>query len=236
MHDELPLIVANLKANQTSNLVADWLGAVGKVAQTFKGTIVFCPSHPFLTQTKEKILNENLKIKLGCQDISKFNQGPYTGEFTATQIKDICQFAIVGHSERRKHFAETDDDVIKKVELLIQNQVIPILCISDFDQLESYEQKGDVIKKNSKKIIFVYEPPSAISSQKDYKPEDPGVASVNAKKIHEKIGSEIVTIYGGSINAENVNGFLEKENIQGGLVGQASINPDDFIQILSALS
>ena len=232
MNNPLPLVVANLKANLTWDDISSWLKLIGPASVGFKGTIVLCPSYPFLAQALWQIKASSFNIKLGSQDVSKFETGAYTGEVSASQIADICKYCIIGHSERRKYFNETDSDVSKKLSLLLKNNITPILCISDIGQLESYLENGNVIKENATEIIFVYEPPSAISGGGDYKPEDPQVANENAQKIVNLVGSEVITIYGGSINPQNAQSFLSQNNLNGGLIGQASLSPQTFNDIL----
>src|SRR3989344_1880180 len=232
MSNPTPVVIANLKANKTWEEVSAWLNEVGKASKDFKGTLIFCPSYPFLASAKEKIDRDSINIKLGSQDISKFEQGAYTGEVAASQIADLVEYAVLGHSERRKYFNETNEDVLKKVELALSSNITPILCISDMSQLDEYLGKSNLLKENSDKIIFVYEPPSAISGGRDYKPDNPEDANNNAQEMGNKIGKEITTIYGGSINPDNVNSFFSQNNIEGGLVGQASVDPNTFLQVL----
>ena len=236
MNEPLPIVVANLKANETWDQMTSWLDEVGSKASKFSGTIIVCVTFPFLVSASQKIRSAALRIKLGSQDISKFNQGAYTGEVAASQIANLCQYAIVGHSERRKYFGETDEDVIEKVKLLLASKITPVLCISDFRQLDTYIAKGQVIMENTDQIIFVYEPPSAISGGGQFKPDSLQNANEQAGKIKERIGRKIITIYGGSINGENAQSFFRQENIDGGLVGQASLDPQKFIQILEAVN
>ena len=131
MDSATPLVVANLKANKTWDEVSSWIDEVASFAQNFAGTIVFCPSYPFLSAAFQKISQNGINLKLGSQDISRFEQGAYTGEVAASQIDDLVKFAIIGHSERRKYFGESDENVVKKVELLISASITPILCVSD---------------------------------------------------------------------------------------------------------
>ncbi len=236
MNSRLPLIVANLKANKTWDEVSSWIDDVAADAQNFKGTIVFCPSYPFLAAAHQKISQNGINLKLGAQDVSRFEQGAYTGEVAAAQIADLCQFAIIGHSERRKYFGEDDDQVIEKVKLSIASKITPILCISDLKQLDVYSEKGTIIIDNALQIIFVYEPPNAISGGGEFRPDSPDDANEQAGKIKEKIGQTITTIYGGSINNENAKGFFTKENLMGGLVGQASLDPQKFTGIIKSLN
>ena len=248
MNEPQPIVVANFKAHKSWDEMSAWIEQVAPKCNEFGGTIVFCPSAPFLAAAYSKLNppvhsgsepsgsktgGQNSKLQLGAQDISKFEEGPYTGEISASQLKRICQYAIVGHSERRKYFAETDGDVIQKVGLLLKNEITPILCVSDLAQLDSYVDEGKTIYDNAEKIIFVYEPPSAISKDRDYRPEDPQVADQNAAEISRIFNQNVLTLYGGSINPENIKAFLSKENIAGGLVGQACLDADTFLQLIS---
>ena len=243
MNEPLPIVVANFKAHKNWDEMESWTDQVGSSVSDFTGTIIICPSSPFLTSAYSKLQTssfakategkQNSKLKLGAQDISKFEQGPYTGEVSASQVAKICQYAIVGHSERRKYFGEGDSDVIQKVGFLINNSITPILCVSDLKQLDSYVKEDKTIVDNTQKIIFVYEPPSAISADKDYKPEDPEVADQNAGEIGKILNKKVVTLYGGSINPQNVQAFFSKENIAGGLIGQACLDADFFLQLIS---
>jgi|SRR3989344_1586600 len=233
MNEPRPILVANFKAHKSWDEMESWIDKVAPQCTNFPGTIIICPPNPFIAALDSKLRSQNSALKLGVQDISKFEEGPYTGEISASQIAKICQYAIVGHSERRKYFGETDGDVIQKVDLLLKCEITPILCISDLNQLDSYVDAGKTIYDNAEKIIFVYEPPSAISADKDYKPEDPEVTNQNAGQIGKILGKKVVTLYGGSINPENIKAFLSKENIAGGLVGQACLDADIFLQLIS---
>lgn len=231
MNERLPLAVANIKAHQSLEEVKDWLEKIGPKAQDFTSTVIFCPSDTFLSSAREIIDQRSFKIKLGSQDISKFEQGPYTGEVAASQVSDVVEFAIIGHSERRKHFGETNEDVLKKVELALKHNITPILCISDISQLDAYLEEK-LLVRNAQEIIFVHEPPGAISGDKDYRPENPENANKNSGEIKSKVGKAIIVIYGGSINPTNVSSFFSQKDIDGGLIGQASVDPDTFLQVL----
>lgn len=231
------ILVANWKANKNFKQAVFWIEQVATELPKLRQEIILCPPTVFLIPLAEKIRDMNLGklIKLGSQDVSHFPPGSYTGEMTVEQLAGVVSFSIVGHSERRKYFFETEKDVIEKIKLLLNSKIKPVLCVSDLSSLDSYLNDGDaVVIENSAKIIFVYEPPAAISGGGPYHPESPADAERQAVKIKEKISKPIKVIYGGSINPDNARSFFSRKEIDGGLIGQASLDPQDFIEVAKA--
>ncbi len=228
-----PLVVANWKATKTIKETIDWIKeAKAELEKIDQADIVICP--PFSSLPAVASLFEGTNIRVGAQDVSKFKKGAYTGESSVEMLDGLVEYCIVGHSERRKYFGENDRDVIEKVKLLLGFGVTPILCVSDLAQMDSYLAEGKEIVEAAEKIVFVDEPPSAISGGGAYRPDNPENANTNAGKISEKIGKRVVTLYGGSINPENAASFFSQENIDGGLVGQASTNPKTFLGLFNS--
>ncbi|OGH04521.1 MAG: hypothetical protein A2W22_05345 [Candidatus Levybacteria bacterium RBG_16_35_11] len=228
------LIIGNWKANKNQFETQEWFQ---KIADNLSGLslenkeLVICVPFINVDVAKASVKKLNLPIKIGCQDVSKFENGAYTGEVTAEMLKGVVDYCIIGHSERRKYFHETNEDVLEKLSLLLKNNIAPVLCISDLSQFEFYVSKKPKIKE-LKEIIFVYEPPSAISGGKDYKPVSVETVSENLLKIKEVIGQGIRVLYGASINSENAKSLFTKEEIDGGLSGQASLDPLHFLKII----
>lgn len=235
MNEKLPLVVANHKANLKWQDVSNWVEEVVKGAADFAGTIVLCPTSPFIGAVAQKINEAKIQISVGIQDISAFPEGAYTGAVAASQIAGLCEFAIVGHSEEKKYFSETEEVSIKKLNMVLDAGITPILCVKDPDQLHQYVKLEPQIQNKSDQIVFVYEPPEAISGGGDYNAQDTEFANEQAKSFKEIIGKQILVIYGGSINPENAEAFFSSEHLSGGLVGQASLDPQKFIGILKAL-
>lgn len=228
-----PLIIANWKANKTLNEAAEWAEKTLEKLSSFKNTqVVVCGSFVTLTTLKENFSSADIKI--GAQNVSHLGPGAFTGEVTAEMLEGIVDYCIVGHSERKKHFAETEEVIARKVELLLGKNITPVLCVADLQQMDNYLSQSETIKTQAEKIIFVYEPPGAISGGGDYKPETPESAEENARLIKEKVGSDATTIYGGSVNPDNIKSFLAQQNIAGALPGQASLDPDTFLNLISA--
>lgn len=214
---KFPLIVANLKANKTWEEIRSWLVGVSQGTSGFPGTIVFCPSAPFLTSTNIEIEKINSNLQLGAQDISKFEQGAYTGEFTASQLKDICTYSIIGHSERRNNFQEDESTLSQKVKNAKAVGIEPIFCVQSAENEIPPEVK-----------IVAYEPVFAIGTGN---PDTPENVHKIAAKIKEKGG--VTILYGGSVSAQNVKSFLKEGLVEGVLVGASnSLDAQKFTGII----
>src|SRR3989344_1160961 len=153
MSDSLPLIVANFKSNKTWDELAAWLEEIGPKTNSFPGTIVVCPSMAFISEAAQKVKDAGWKLKIGSQNISAYEVGAYTGEVAASQINDQVAYTIIGDSERRQYFGETDAILAEKVNLALKSQITPILCIQDENTPIPAEAK-----------IVAYEPMFAIGT------------------------------------------------------------------------
>lgn len=210
-------IVANWKSNKTAKEAEDWLNELknANVDVVNKETII-CPPFIPLYKLNSVIKELNLPIKLGAQDISPFDEGAYTGEVNGKQIKEFTDYVIIGHSERRQNFKETDEMLIKKVQMAQKYLLTPIFCIQDQD---TFVPEG--VK------IVAYEPVAAIGTGN---PDTPENAEKVAKAVKEK-GVQFV-LYGGSVNTQNVSSFTSMESIGGVLVGNASLDAKEFAKII----
>lgn len=225
-------IVANWKSNLPSPDAITWLHAISDTPIPPECEVIVCPPFILLSDMRSFIKKNTMPITLGAQNISPFTPGAYTGEINAKDASAIITHAIVGHSERRKYFGETDEEVIRKVERLVENGITPILCVSDMKQMDYYVAHGNVIREHASEIIFVYEPPGAISGGGAYHPENPDTANRNAKEISNKIGKKVITLYGGSVNPDDSATLFSQTHIDGGLIGKASLDPVAFTKIL----
>jgi triosephosphate isomerase len=229
-----PIVIANWKATKTVKETVEWIKtAKPSLEKVDYASVIICP--PYTSLPIATSLFENTNVKLGAQDVSKFKKGAYTGEVTIEMLDGLVDYCIVGHSERRKYFGETDNDVIEKVRNLIDYSITPVLCVSNLEQLDSYLDRGRVIVEEAERIVFVYEPPSAISGGGAYRPDTPEDADKNSGRVGEKMGKEIATLYGGSVNPDNAASFFSKKHIDGGLVGQASTDPNVFVDIFHSI-
>ena len=226
-----PIIVANWKANKNIQETIDFVNQTKIYLEEAKNTeIVICSSFTSLPTLASLLTNSSIKV--GAQNVSDHQEGAFTGEVTASMLLGLVTHCIVGHSERRRYYNEKEEQVGEKVKNLVDLNITPILCISDINQMDNYLAASDSFKQNASKIVFVYEPPSAISGGGVYHPESPEEASTNAAKISEKIGSSVVTLYGGSVSDADVDQFLTEKNINGVLVGKASLSAETFISLV----
>ena len=219
MNNPTPLVIANLKANKTWDEVVTWIDEVAAPVQNFEGTVIFCPSYPFLVSAYEKISQNGINLKLGSQDISRFDVGAYTGEVAASQISDLVKFAIIGHSERRENLKEDKQALEKKVKRANVAGIETIFCIQSS---ETPIPEGT--------SIVAYEPVFAIGTGN---PDNPQNIQTVAQKIKKK--GNYTIIYGGSVSEQNVASFATG-NIDGVLVGATnSLDPQKFIAIIKAI-
>ena len=211
-------IVANWKSNFTSLEVNQWIERFKNydLGFTNKGVII-CPPFVMLPILKSYLSNHKSSIKLGAQNVSPFDEGAYTGEVSAKQIKEFADYVLIGHSERRKNFMESDEILFKKVELANKYGLAPIFCVQD---------ETTKIPENVKMVA--YEPVFAIGTGN---PDNPETAEKIAKQIKEN--TKVTTVlYGGSVTSKNVKDFTQTPDINGVLVGGASLDAQEFYAII----
>ncbi|MEK7534251.1 MAG: triose-phosphate isomerase family protein [Patescibacteria group bacterium] len=223
-------IIANWKSNKTVKETEKWLhdfddGVKGGKTRVGGKKVIVASSFVSLEHARYCMRNLKLSVESAAQDISPFDKGAYTGEVNGAQIKEFANYVIVGHSERRKNFGEDDDMVAKKIEMAMKHSLIPILCISNLDQVQSSRFK---IQSYDNRIILAYEPLFAIGSGQADTPQN---AESVAAKIKE-IVNDTPVLYGGSVTSLNVNSFTKMPSIDGVLVGGASLNPLEFLEIV----
>jgi triosephosphate isomerase len=214
--------------------------------------IVIAPSHTSLRSLQTIIDADNLKIKISSQDVSAYLEGAYTGEVSALQLSKLnITHSIIGHSERRTVFNETDETINLKVHNAVNNKLIPVVCFGESEEqrdsnayLSYILNQVNIAVKGLRKdkveeIIFAYEPIWAIGTGK--------VASVeNAIEVISSVKQEISTkpfygeekirfIYGGSVSPTNASELLNTKIIDGVLVGGASLDVDKFVQIIKSV-
>lgn len=222
-------IIANWKSNKTIQEALEWVEQVGPQIPKAEGLkIVVCPTFSALSEVKKAIIVGNFPLLVGVQDLSPFGIGAYTGEEPARFLNQLISLAILGHSERRQQFGETDEMVAKKTAQALQNNITPLVCV---------QNEETPVPEGCR--LIAYEPVWAISTGLTNtpgigRPDTPEDAGKIAGIFKGKYGQQLEVIYGGSVNPDNVGGFLTRENISGVLVGQASLDACEFIKICQA--
>lgn len=213
------LIAANWKSNKTKYEAKNWLEEVSLQDIPEQLEIVIFPPFHLLDIICGYIRVNSMPFKLGAQDVSPFGQGAYTGEVSAEQIKEFADYVLIGHSERRINFNESDEMVTEKTKRAIEKDLTPIVCVSKIEQVSTLTFDPG--------IILAFEPLGSIGSGN---PEDPVIVSKFITGAKDKFQTEV--IYGGSVTGQNVKNYLNLGNASGVLVGTDSLNPGSFIEII----
>ncbi len=242
------LIAGNWKMNKTNNEAVNLAKRIFSDSQGIeKVDIIICPPFTAIAPVYNVIKDSN--IRLGAQNMFYENEGAYTGEISGEFLKSIgCEFVIIGHSERRKYFNETDVEVNKKVKKSMAFGLTPIVCVGETLEEREKGKTEEVVKReivgalqgqtDMDKIIYAYEPIWAIGTGKTAHPED-------ANKIHKLIRDIIKTdfridetsiriLYGGSVKPSNAEALMSQPDIDGSLVGGASLDAKSFVEIIKA--
>lgn len=216
------LIAANWKSNMTKDEAKIWLEEFSIEEHPQGVEIVLLAPFTLLDMVSSYVKVNSLPIQIGAQDVSPFDKGPFTGEVTAEQIKEFGSYVLIGHSERRSNFSESEDMVNKKIERAKNAELKTIVCVSNLDQLN---------KLPDGEMVIAYEPPGAIStSGPGAHAEDPHAVAEFVKKISEK--RQGLIIYGGSVNPDDVRNYTNIDNITGALVGAKSLDPQSFSSVI----
>ncbi len=244
-----PFIAGNWKMFKTNeeaiNLVQ---GIKAGVYKTNGCQIVICPPFTALSAVSE-ILNDS-PVELGAQNMYHETEGAFTGEISPVMLKGVgCRYVILGHSERRQYFKESDAFINKKVKTALKYSLIPILCIGEtLEQREAKQQFEvvksqfehslmDITKEEMIKIVIAYEPVWAIGTGKTATPEQAEqMHSYVRRLLNEKFGQEVASriwiLYGGSVKPDNIASLMSKPNVDGALVGGASLKAESFSEIV----
>ena len=244
------LIAGNWKMNTTVSeaigLVESMQTELDKVENVEK---VICP--PFVSLGKVKELIRGSSVKLGAQNVFYERKGAYTGEISPLMIADLCEYVIIGHSERRQHFCETGEIVNKKVKAALAIGLKPILCIGENLEENESGKTGVVVTEqlesslagidNSNSLVIAYEPIWAIGTGRaatgGQANETISLIRSNVSKLYgDKPAQDIRILYGGSVTADNTAEYLQQSDIDGALVGGASLKPTEFLSIVKQAS
>ena len=212
-------IVANWKLNKKMEDVLKWFEGF-KFPQS-KNTIIVSPSTPHLHAVKE--LTEGKGVAVSGQDVSTQEKGAHTGQVSAAQLKDFCTYCIVGHSELK----EPKETVLKKRDVCLAQKITPVVCFTDPEEAKDFYTEGSVL---------AWEDPTNISKNGQYNEKPLSDMEQGMSKIKSVLPKEAVVLYGGSVNDGNAKKLASMENVGGVLVGNASLNPESFAEIIEAFN
>ena len=242
------LIAANWKMNGSLTLIDEMLKVLSTLVQNSVCEVVICPPDVLLSSMKKTF--EGTRIAVGVQNVHSETSGAFTGETSALLLQECgAQWCIVGHSERRMLFGEADEFIRSKTETLLKHGIRPILCVGEtLEQRESGNHEEVVIAQlgkglsglaadDQRRCVVAYEPVWAIGTGKTASPEQANSMHRVIRKELEALASAEVAykmqiLYGGSVNAENAETLLSQSEIDGALVGGASLITDAFTQIV----
>ena len=230
----------------SSELVA---GILAGMPDNDRIKLLVCPPFPYLASTAQQVAGS--KLLLGAQTVSEHSAGAFTGETSISMLKDVgCEFVVVGHSERRSLFGESSADVAAKYKAVVDGGLTPVLCVGETLEERESEATQRVIGEQLRAVldlvgvaglataIVAYEPVWAIGTGMTASPQQ-------AQDVHEfirqtiaaddaEIAEAILILYGGSVKGDNAAGLFSMSDIDGGLIGGASLKADDFLAIASA--
>jgi len=244
-------IAGNWKMNKTFGEVNILLSQLKKLLADISAIdIAVCPPYPYLSLSVDIL--KDTDIDVGAQNMAWEKSGAYTGEVSPDMLKDVgCTYVIVGHSERRKYFNETDDLINKKIKLAISSDLYPIVCLGESLQQRENDETEQVVKtqlsgclkgllnKEIEKVTIAYEPIWAIGTGKTATPDQAQQVHHMIRKWIENeynrdIAESIRIQYGGSVKPNNAEQLLSKPDIDGALIGGASLEAESFAAIIKS--
>ena len=214
--------------------------------------IVVIPPYTALSEISDMLVDSN--IKLGAQDVCWEEKGAFTGQISTSMLKDIgVKYVVIGHSERRAYFSETNETVNKKLIAALKAGLLPIMCIGErleereagrtFDIIKGHIHGGlkEISKEDALKIIIAYEPVWAIGTGKTATPEQAEEVHKYIRKLlkgmyNDSVAANVRIQYGGSVKPENIRELMNQEDIDGALVGGASLKKEQFSSIVTESS
>ncbi len=243
------VIAGNWKMNMLPNEAISFIEKLTPMVKETKNEVILCVPYTDLFYALLNVQGTNIKI--GAQNMHWEEKGAYTGEISGKMLKSIgVEYVIIGHSERRQYFAETDETVNKKIKAAHANGLTPIVCVGEtLEQKESGKTEEIITAQTEKALqgltpeqikntIIAYEPIWAIGTGKTATSED---ANNSIKSIRNKIcqiygqnvGNGVIIQYGGSVKSTNCKELFTTSDIDGGLVGGASLDPEEFAKIIN---
>ena len=246
----VPMIAGNWKMNTTVEdavkLVKTMLPELDEVGGVEK---VVCP--PFVSLAAVKDIIEGSSVKLGAQNVFYKEKGAYTGEISPGMLAGLCEYVIIGHSERRQYFGETEEIIDKKIKIAVENLLKPIFCIGESLEENEAGRTEEVLTRQCMAscdrlyffggIVIAYEPVWAIGTGRSATAEEANktigfIRQLVRHRHGDEIADTVLILYGGSVTASNIAELMKMPEIDGALVGGASLKADDFLSIAQQAS
>lgn len=243
------VIAGNWKMNKNIQETETYINELKELVRDTQNEVIICV--PFVDLCKAVKMTKDTNIKVGAQNVYSKEDGAYTGEVSAKMLADMgVEYVIIGHSERREYFNENDEMINSKLKIAIEYGLKPILCVGEtLKQREEGLTKewitkqvdsdlANLSKENVKNIIIAYEPIWAIGTGKTASKEEANEALIwireEIENLYDKeLADEIIIQYGGSVKSSNAKELFSMSDIDGGLVGGASLNPTEFAKIVN---
>jgi triosephosphate isomerase len=246
----MPLIAGNWKMNTTIEEAISLIKTMQPELEKIEGVEkVLCP--PFVSLMAARGLIKRSTIRLGAQNVFYEEKGAFTGEISPLMLAGLCDYVIIGHSERRQYFDETNENIDKKIKAAVKSGLKPIFCVGETLEENEAGQTREVLGRqlmaSSDRFYFLsgcviaYEPVWAIGTGKSASGDDAnkniGFIRQFIAHLHGRgIANTVRILYGGSVTAANIAEFMRKSDIDGALVGGASLKADDFVSIVKRAS
>lgn len=249
MKQRKPIVIANWKLNGGIDLICTSVASF--IGKHFKADIVICP--PYLYMRDMLTFLQYSELRIGSQNVSRYESGAYTGETSAQMLKQAgCSLCIIGHSERRAMFAENNLGCSIKVQTALNYDLLPVLCVGETGEERSQNRTTEVlltqlrecldkVQLDDKDLCIAYEPVWAIGTGLAATPEMVqdvhGVIRRELEHLYgESVADRVRIVYGGSVNKNNATDLLKQPDIDGLLVGGASLDPGHFLAICEQVS
>ena len=243
-----PIIAGNWKMNKNVNEALELVKELKVIERNKNVETILCVPFTNLWQVKSEI--EGTDIKLGAQNMHWEESGAYTGEISPLMLKEIgIDYCIIGHSERRQYFNETDETVNKKVKSALEHNIYPIVCVGETLEEREANKEKEVVKrqvtkalegieaKDIEKIVIAYEPIWAIGTGKTASSSDANdmikFIRETVEEVFGKVSEDMRIQYGGSVKPNNVSEIMAESDIDGALVGGASLKAEDFAKLIN---
>ena len=243
-----PIIAGNWKMNKTVTEAREFMESLSTLPKSSDVETVICA--PFIHLTTLIDLAKDTPLVIGAENAHYENSGAFTGEVSPHALNDMgIEYVILGHSERREYFNETDELINKKVHAVYSNGMIPIICVGESESEREANEQNNIVTEQvtkamegltdeqAKSIVIAYEPIWAIGTGKSATENDAGeMATVIREHVqtiyNEQVASSVRIQYGGSVKPENIKQYMAQTDIDGALVGGASLKADSFVQLL----